>query len=525
MLIQYNNTSNSIKDEFLAENIIEFNYTNDEKIDEYISKKIIPKIKEQEVDAVFIKDSLSDNYLELYGLIVAYHIRLSLELGDKRFMPIVILSDIDGYTLNKLSSLARILFTKSIYLISNTKEGMKNLKAQVLTPLTKETYRKDFLDLINIQSPENSTNHSIANEWAIYRWAEFLKVDSEAIRRNNEKVASMLYFKYLLAKNPNETSKALGYKRPQKSEKILYIDDECKNGWSDIFKKYFSINKEINFRAFGKDFRKSNKFSIISQAIQQCEEYNPDVVLLDLRLTSRDHEEERKIEEFTGIEVLKHIKKLNPGIQVIMFTATSKSLILERLYKYGALGYIKKEHPEDKNSNTKENINKLSELIDEGLEREYLKKVWSITQKLQKLTIFQEEDFKDLEFEINSIFEILDSNMQKRYTYAMLSIFQALEIVNNYYIDDSTKKWRDGYTGVEIKRDGYTKQKINAVLKRLDLFGKFNNEIETISKMRKSAIHPPENRDYDKPTKDNIVNWFTMLQNILEKVADDESNS
>ena len=84
-------------------------------IDKYISLDIIEALKEKEFDVIFIKDNLSSNYLELYGLRVAYHIRLSQELNNKRFKPIVILSDIDVYMLNKLTLMANILFTKYIY--------------------------------------------------------------------------------------------------------------------------------------------------------------------------------------------------------------------------------------------------------------------------------------------------------------------------------------------------------------------------------------------------------------------------
>ena len=31
--------------------------------------------------------------------------------------------------------------------------------------------------IISIESPENSTNHSIANEWAIYKWAKELNIN------------------------------------------------------------------------------------------------------------------------------------------------------------------------------------------------------------------------------------------------------------------------------------------------------------------------------------------------------------
>jgi hypothetical protein len=56
---------------------------------------MIIDLKEKDFEVLFIKDNLSSNYLELLGLRVAYHIRLSSELGNKRFVPIIIISDFD----------------------------------------------------------------------------------------------------------------------------------------------------------------------------------------------------------------------------------------------------------------------------------------------------------------------------------------------------------------------------------------------------------------------------------------------
>ena len=96
-----------------------------EDIDTYISDNIINKeLQSKEFDTIFIKDNLSSNYLELYGLRVAYHIRLSTELENKRFSPIVIISDFDEITLNRFTKEANILFTDGIYLCQNTKEDI-----------------------------------------------------------------------------------------------------------------------------------------------------------------------------------------------------------------------------------------------------------------------------------------------------------------------------------------------------------------------------------------------------------------
>ena len=89
-------------------------FNSDDNIDKYISSNIIKEeLQKKEFNTIFIKDNLSSNYLELYGLRVAYHIRLSNELGNKRFVPIVIISDFDESTLNRFSKEANILCNHS----------------------------------------------------------------------------------------------------------------------------------------------------------------------------------------------------------------------------------------------------------------------------------------------------------------------------------------------------------------------------------------------------------------------------
>lgn len=484
---------------------IKFSTSSD--IDDYISNTILPQIKMKTPNMIFIKDNLSSNYLELYGLRLVYHIRFEEKL---KYLPIVILSDLDGFTLNSLESMAKILFTKNIFIIGNHKRAFDDFKKKEIKPFNKDTYTHKFLELISIESPENSTNHSIANEWAIDRWAEFLKVKSDTIAENREKISSMLYFKYLQAKYPLKRTKTLGYKRTKLSGKILYIDDEWDKGWGDIFKAYFSKNSQIEFETFEYLYKDKNKFSMMGDIQKKVQSSNPDIIVLDLRLTHTDHEN-RDIEMLSGIKIAKMIKEVNAGIQIIMLSASSKNSILEKLYEQGILGYIKKEHPQDHDQNVKERIAKLADLVDEGLEKKYLKDVWKIQQEI---TI---EDPK-IQIEVKSVFEILNSSMQNRFIYAMFAIFKVIEIINDKYIEDRYKKatWKD--TQEEFS-DNSTKNKIRMILdKKLNLKDVVLYEnIEEIIKARNNTIHPKKG-EVEKITKNNILTWFKMLQTILEKI-------
>lgn len=253
ILIHTKNTPHTLQAKFNQENIIEFDYSNSEykNIDEYISNTTIEALKNKKINLIYIKDNLSSNYLELYGLRVAYHIRLTTEL---KFIPIVILSDLDGYSLNKLEPMARIIFTKYVFLEPNCVKSIEKYEDKVFSEFSENNYKNSFLDLIQIDSPENSTIHGIANEWAIFKWAHALEMyhpsNRTSINRVLDKIFFSLYFKYLKAKNSIDEPTEIDIKSLSKYTKntkellgcindfdgnILYIDDDHSKGWEDIF--------------------------------------------------------------------------------------------------------------------------------------------------------------------------------------------------------------------------------------------------------------------------------------------------
>lgn len=489
---------------------------NNVHIDHYITYEIIPQIKKLNFNVIYIKDNLSSNYLELYGLRLIYHIRLSQELGYKRLFPIVLLSDLDSYLLNKLTSMARVLFSKNIFITKNSLTSVKFFEDLDIKAFEEIEYENSFLNLIEVEAPKDYlSHHDISNEWAIYRWSNFLKVESEAIKINREKIASMLYFKYLLAKKTLDIEKKNGIqfvpRPPKNSGKILYIDDEWAKGWGDIFKQYFSKNPNIEFETFEYNFKDNDKLKIISSIKTKCLECDPDVVLLDLRLTQSDHKN-IAVSDFTGIKITEIIKEINPAIQIIMLTATGKSTILENLYEHGILGYIKKEHPDDVRINTKESLDKLKNLVDKGLDKKYLKEIWNIQQSIKPFN-------SNIKIEIDSVFEILNSDMKNKFVYAMFAIFKCIEMINDYYIIDGYKKatWKD--TKEEFS-DNSTKNKICIILdKKLNLKNKLiYKNIEEIIKIRNNTIHPKRGK-IEEINQKHIITWFKMLQIILEKIG------
>ena len=522
-LLIHNNNTPLKKD---IDNQIVFNPTIDDlsenDIDGFISKIVMPQIKEKEFQIIYIKDNLSVNYLDFYGLILAYHIRF--ELGTENFVPIVILSEIDAYTINRLTPLGAILFTKNLFLVENSLSGIDKFKDLQSKAVSSDEYRQEFLNKIEIEAPKDYlSHHDISNEWAIYRWAEFLKItDSQAINQNREKIASMLYFKYLLAKNPvifndKNSESALGLNN---RGKVLLIDDEWDRGWGDIFKIFFALSNKIDFLVYNDTNKNIDLKSI-------------DVIILDLRMTQEDHNPNREIGKLTGVEYAQKIKKANPGIQIIMFTATGRSLILEELHKYGILGYIKKEHPTDNNMSIKESFNKLVKLVDTGLEKKYLKKIWDIQNKILKLKLLDNDEYIQLASEVKAIFNILNSDMKHKFNYALFGICKCLETIkDNYFAEENVdKEWKAYWKGIEprIYINGYsTSDRLQEIIKKLLIIDddkKIEKEIKKIFDKRNRIIHPKNNSNQENIDETNLSDWFTMLKEILISIDEKERNA
>ncbi|WP_121628762.1 response regulator [Poseidonibacter antarcticus] len=474
-------------------------------------KNILNEIKEKEFDIIYIKDRLTTNYMEFTGLLLAYHIRLSTELGYKKFVPIVIISDLDGFTLNKITSFAKILFTKSIFVNNLPSKYMK---------LNNTNFKNEFLDKIIIERPKDTSgNHDIANKWSIYKWSNLLSIESDVINKNKNQIENTLYFKYLKVLNNNKVHENIEILSATKEGKVLLIDDEWNKGWADVLTS-ITKSESINFDYFDYDFKDKTKFNLLMQIQKKVVSFNPDVVILDLRLAQGDHETEN-IDDYTGIRILQKIHQINAGIQVIMLTATSKSTILERLYEKKILGYIKKEHPDDKNIDTIENINKLVSLIDKGLDRKYLKSIYDITVNIKmildedifnkyNISIEKYESFWiKLEKETQNIFDILDNNSQNKFIYAMVSIASSLETILSIFINEKEMTFWD--------KEPYDCQ-YNALRCRIvKLFEKFgtkdNLDMKKLIDKRNDYLHSRRNI---LVTDKEIVKWFKKLEKMIQ---------
>ncbi|MCK5677610.1 MAG: hypothetical protein KAH72_03965 [Flavobacteriaceae bacterium] len=550
----------------LFDNTIMFDLPNSENIDEYISSKTILELNDTNFDVIYIKDNLSSNYLELYGIRVAYHIRLSQKLETERYVPIVILSDVDSHILNKLDPMARILFTKNIFIVKNTKVEIKKFQDKLkCQKLTEDEYKSKFLNLIELEAPKES-HHDIANEWAIYKWAKELKLDdSDNINNIVEKLSSQLYFKYIKAKysildttetasppkrvpneNPiNKLKEKVEIKKilstddeHNKRKKILYIDDEHDKGWDNIFKKYFSKKRGYELVALDITYKDRSFNDIETPVLDTIVSYKPDLIILDMRLVSSDHKKEIPPMDISGIKILNSIKnisldtkdtKLNPGIQVIMLTASGRSDILnEALKKNKIVGYIKKEHPEDITINTNENIKKLDKFIDNAEKDFYLKKIWALSKRIINIINndpFQKyvDNYRDhldiLKKEIKYIFDISKRDIENKNKYAMVSIYTSFETIEKIFMKEiqGNYQFKDTDNTNVLNDKSLTERIVSILTQKLYITEYLNIEktLRFIAKRRNDYLHSNK-KIYI--SSENILDWFKLFSLIIDHI-------
>jgi hypothetical protein len=145
------------------------------------------------------------------------------------------------------------------YLFNNECFNILKTKNVSLTPFTKKSIFEATQKLFEVFSieelplevsklkfdvPKNyEDNHSVANEWAIFRWAKTLDIWDDATQKLDNIVNESLYFKYLQTILPVFPSDKVNDDDLKISSdlkpKILYIDDDIEVGWYLMFKKIF----------------------------------------------------------------------------------------------------------------------------------------------------------------------------------------------------------------------------------------------------------------------------------------------
>lgn len=418
------------------------NLINDVEIHNWVVKLF----SNNEIEKVIIEIGANP----ITSLQIAYHIRLSIEnLKEKALTPVFFVSNLSlNFIMLQTGIYSQILATKGVSFSEFDLESNK-IEIEHLKGLNENEYLIKFLKIIHILPDETVGRHSLANIWGAYAMdkasnANTLSTDSEFKKK--------LYFKYVSAFNNidklkpsplkvlgyinvNEVDRKIAKKEKVKTEskkikaegkRILLIDDEASKGWDTVLKKVFKTSSAEDFVVINEKVKNFEAFSENSKRIIESEQF--DLYLVDLRLNGLDEDENLKTELFSGMNVMKKIKSLNEGNQVIIFTASNKVWNLKALLDAGADGYYMKESPEYNFARTisEQNYTDFKENILECFSKNYLSDIYTQWKNTKRENTNSTNRFIS---ESNTALDIAWKLIKNNYLdLGFLTLYQALEI-------------------------------------------------------------------------------------------------
>ena len=471
---------------------------SDAELDNYVREWL----NESEYDALYIPLCFGKILSDYNGLRLAIHIRCTKSINQNK--PIYIYSPVPTSYLVQ-SKYFDILKTKGVKIINmHPKKIIDSFGS--LQPLTENDIKHE-MDKIHLPIPQNyEDSHSIANEWAIYRWAVATESEDSAIENVANTIKSNLYFKHLTTIYPPSDidrikEEKLKFKDQlscisdaligQKDINILYVDDEADKGWYEIMANIIhDVNNISGFDYLGEDLKALSQQELIDQVVNRVKEDSVNIVLLDFRLHKNDHDS-HSIEDITSVQILKKIKEFNAGIQVIIFSATNKVWNLLALQKYGADGFIIKEGPENSKEpsftiQTIENfINTMSLCISNRYKESLCKIVSDLNNNLEKGAKAHKID-KDYKKSVKLFYRMAYSSLPQSvddpcFDHSFMNYFRIIEATANEFIDvdnpevkekNGTMKYSFKFRGTDDYLKDYNEDEFSEIGRKLSMTNK-----------------------------------------------------
>ena len=392
----------------------------------------------------------ADNFQRVdVALAIGMYVRLSfVEIGMNALVPIIFVSDKRIKSFLNIKIYSQLLLTSNVYF-----QTRQNVFLEAVTPLDPKRYQDDFIDFIHVPAGQESGRHSLANQWGASVLDKLLNIGVPSDNPVLNTASKSLFFKYVYAQTINVADCLSGKQqikynmlnRPPinaKGKRVLLIDDEADKGWTYVLKRLIVTN-EGDFYVIGHKAKDYNDFS--KEEREEIEHGNYDLIFLDLRMNGADEENVYQPKDFSGMKILKQIKSKQPGVQVIMFTASNKAWNLKALLDEGADGYYIKESPEYKFSLgfSIANYDALRENIKDCLQRSYLRKVDGQIKAIKRDFNRTQGDTANLKKSIITQMDISYKLLESRhFEYAFISLYQTIELINDHYLDkDENNVW------------------------------------------------------------------------------------
>lgn len=443
-IIFFDSTTNLINPndyEFSGKILVELFIAKDKNVDEALTNIISDNLLKDKYINIIIPACFGDILSDFLGLRFATHIRCTPGINQGANIFLYSFTGIQDYF---ASECFNVLKTKDVFLIDYNVDSIISSTLIDENKLSKSSLVHQVKKL-KLDVPLNyEDSHSIANEWAIYRWANTIEATDGEIVKIESKLENDLYFKYLKTIYPiskfqllKEDDLKLNF---EGKPTVLYIDDEAEKGWKGIFEKILIDNNNTDFIHLGNEFNEKTKNEVVEFSLKEVIDEDVDLVILDFRLHKEDFEK-IPIEDITGYQILKRIKEYNKGIQVIIFSATNKSWNLQALQEAGADGFILKESPENTydsdfiNQSVLNMIQSLKNCLNMTFLKEVRTKLNEIKQ-LSKKNIVYENFFSSIESDLEISFELLiNTKLSNEYfRYCYLQLFQ---IIENYVSNEN----------------------------------------------------------------------------------------
>ncbi len=446
-----------IEDKFnkLSQNLpfksIEFttDLITDTKIDDWVHNILFGL--NPTIEKLIIPIRLGYEDTECIGLRIGLHIRLTKELNEKRYIPILFVSIneskeeiVSNQIVSNLLLTSLILFTPGTKLID-----LFDLNETIFNSLIKidETILKNEVLPKLIIPNERGSGHQLSNEWGALRLARLARVKLNTLSKPTD-----LYFKYKFAYSDFEIRATEMNKTGAitKNCKFLIIDDNAKNGWEEL------ILNIINSEVINKFVNKTTGTSIIDfeQALSYTDFESQNVIFLDLRLKKEEENiQNESINELSGVQVLKKIKSINKGIQVIIITASNKAWNMKALLNEGADSYFIKESIDItlSESTSRQNYEDFIVSIKTAFNRNYLKSIFTSIDKLKiKLNhligVYNQIFLDEIQILLDQSFDMhYNAKDDKQNAYAYITLYMIIEILNKEFV----KKDEDQYWSVD----------------------------------------------------------------------------